>query len=105
MVKINLELEAKNKYELTLDLEHIAELIMSGYTSGISPNWKLEGEEDEFSRDELIQAQKDYCDEHEVPMFVPSNGKCFYCLQDCVTPKWVVEHITGCPKCHHTFCD
>lgn len=107
MIKINLNFESKDKHEMVLELEHIAELIDGGYTSGYEPTWSLEGEEEKVqpSRQELIEAQDIYCTENKVPMFAPSDGKCWYCHQDCVTPKWAVEHITGCSKCNHTFCD
>lgn len=54
---------------------------------------------------DLIELQKEYCDKNKAPMFAPSNGKCWYCGEICVTERWAIEHITGCSKCHHTFCD
>lgn len=111
MIKINLNnIEAEDKHALVLELEHIAELIDGGYTSGVDPIWSLEGEEEKLKDEEnerefFIRSQSRYCDVNKVPMFAPSDGICFYCHSDCTSKKWVVEHITGCNKCHHTFCD
>ena len=56
-------------------------------------------------REKLIKAQEKYCKDHKVPMFAPELGYCPHCHSDIVNEKWAKEHITGCPYCHHSFCD
>ena len=58
---------------------------------------------------EVLDAQKTYCDERKVPMFTPTDGRCFRCGQD-ITDALTVERaskelITGCPLCHRSYVD
>jgi len=60
-----------------------------------------------MTRQECLNAQRKYCEETGAPKFAPYDGVCNYCKQDIVTGyegRWL-RHITGCPKCHHSFCD
>ena len=66
-------------------------------------------------------AQARYCEEHEIPLFAPTNGWCHECGRNIYEPYTYrgqedrtigisVEeagsrHITGCPHCNHTFVD
>lgn len=70
---------------------------------------------------EAVKAQEAYCDEHEFPIFAPSNGWCVNCgrnifeaytyrgCEDQTTGISVQEAktrlITCCPHCNTTFCD
>lgn len=70
---------------------------------------------------EAIKAQKRYCDEHEVPMFIPANGWCLNCGCNIFEPHTYRREpirtfgidvetagsklITSCPLCNATFCD
>jgi hypothetical protein len=61
----------------------------------------------EPTRQECLNAQKEYCARTGAPHFAPHDGVCNYCKQDIVTryeDRWSAL-ITGCPKCHHSFCD
>ena len=80
-----------------------------------------------YDTTKAIKAQKRYCDERLVPLFIPSNGWCGYCGRNIFEPYRVrgfdkngghperifgitVEeagnrHITGCPHCGITFGD
>jgi hypothetical protein len=57
----------------------------------------------------IIDLQKDYCEKHQLPMFMPSRGICFCCgkdITDRITKEQASkEHVTGCPICHHSYCD
>lgn len=58
-----------------------------------------------MTREELIKAQIEYAKKTNAPMFAPKNGRCFSCGQDIVNDRWATELITGCPKCHRSYCD
>ena len=55
-----------------------------------------------------IQAQEAYCVNHNVPNFA-GNGNCWHCghnVYDDMTIEEVSSKlITGCPVCHHSWCD
>jgi len=52
--------------------------------------------------EELVLQQK-YCNDKELPMFAPVSGKCWSCGQQVTdTDKSL---ITGCDKCHRSFCE
>lgn len=74
----------------------------------------------EYNSELAIKAQKDYCETNNVPHFAPPDGKCYHCNQDIyepierglvikyitgITVKGANGLITGCPHCHHSFCD
>lgn len=56
-----------------------------------------------------IGAQKQYCKDHKVPLFAPSNGRCWNCgkiIYDRISLETAATtHITGCPYCHRSYCD
>lgn len=65
-----------------------------------------------------ISAQRNYCTNYHLPMFMPSDGRCFRCGRNIFEKKFVnsietgysVEYatthlITGCPHCYASFCD
>lgn len=68
-----------------------------------------------------VAAQNRYCDEHELPLFAPTNGWCFNCGCNIYEPYTYrgredrtsgisVEEagaklITSCPHCGVTFTD
>ena len=67
-----------------------------------------------------IEAQKKFCEEHNVPNFAPAfDGTCFTCHTNIylrvthpsgdITGYTVdyagKNHITCCPHCHHSFVD
>lgn len=75
-----------------------------------------------FDTIDAAAAQKRYCEEHEIPLFAPSNGWCSCCGRNIYEPYPVrrgsetinlgidVESagkrlITSCPHCNATFCD
>lgn len=58
-----------------------------------------------MTRQGLLRAQQEVCLKLEWPHFAPSDGVCWNCGKDCVTPRWAVEPITGCPRCHYSFCE
>lgn len=66
---------------------------------------KMPPEEWRKERSRLIQAQKNYCEKGDFPMFAPPDGYCWSCNQDCVTQRWEWELITGCRKCCRSFVD
>lgn len=57
------------------------------------------------TREYLLEAQKSLCELKDWPHFAPTDGICFMCRQDCVTPKWESEIITKCNKCGRAFND
>ena len=75
--------------------------------------------ENHYNRQAAAEAQKQYAEAHECPMFAPKNGWCYHCGQNIYEPlktnggmlygysvEYCSEHlITGCPFCHHTFAD
>lgn len=56
-----------------------------------------------ITRQELLAAQMALCLKHDWPHFAPSTGVCWACSRDIVTPRWAVDHITGCIRCHRSF--
>lgn len=57
-----------------------------------------------------IDAQKKYCQEAKLPLFIPSNGVCWACHQNIFSEKGYTlaqanRLITSCPYCHKSFCD
>lgn len=63
---------------------------------------------DIVERQAKIQAQEEYCTKHHLPNFV-GNGRCYGCginVFDYVPLKEAESGlITGCPRCHKSFCD
>ena len=77
-----------------------------------------------YDAEKAIAAQHAYCDDHEVPVFIPANGWCTGCGRAIFEPYTYrgrldnpditvgisVEeagsrHITSCPHCRMTFID
>ena len=52
----------------------------------------------------LLRAQKRLCERGGLPHFAPYTGIC-RCGADIVDEGWATGHVTGCPKCHRSFCD
>lgn len=58
-----------------------------------------------------IQYQKQYCEMNSVPLFIPTEGICYYCHKDIFDAQgWSSEdarwkHITYCPHCQKSFLD
>ena len=81
-----------------------------------------------------ISAQSDYCCNKDVPHFAPFDGMCYKCHRNIYAPQgWQMtkfgttpvpydsekadfitgitvetaktELVTGCPRCHRTYCD
>lgn len=58
-----------------------------------------------------VEAQTQYCDEHEQPMFIPRDGYCEHCMRPIFGQGGYTYHhamtrlLTSCPFCHKTFCD
>lgn len=56
------------------------------------------------------KAQEAYCNKHKLPFFVSDcqesrRGFCPHCGRLMVNEKWKSEHITGCSRCHISFCE
>ncbi len=62
-------------------------------------------EKKELTREQLIQAQRDYCERTKAPFFAPNNGICWHCGADMVSDAWVDHLFTGCNKCNRSYCD
>jgi len=64
-----------------------------------------------YDADKAIKAQSDFCKERWYPDFFPLDGVCYSCHRSIFTDGGIdVEragsmHITGCPLCHHSYCD
>lgn len=66
-------------------------------------------------KEDRAKAQRKFCEEKKYPMFMPSNGSCWWCGKDVTARRNQSEeeafktasttHITGCPHCHRSFCD
>lgn len=72
-----------------------------------------------FNPTEAAKAQATYCDQHEIPMFAPSDGNCWACgrnIYDPMTYRGHEDHtygisveeagkrlISSCPHCNHSF--
>jgi hypothetical protein len=39
------------------------------------------------------------------PDFAPADGRCYVCDADLVGPDYPTRFISGCEKCHRSFCD
>ena len=50
-----------------------------------------------------LEKQIKYCEEHNDPMFAPTDGICWSCNRQ--IPDTDEKLITGCPHCHHSFCE
>lgn len=66
----------------------------------------------EFNSHKARIAQRKYCEEKKYPDFAPINtGICYSCRRDIFSEGGIsveeaaTEHITGCPFCHHSYCD
>ena len=60
-----------------------------------------------MTKQECLNAQKEYCKQTGAPHFAPYDGICYHCRKDIVTgheEKWS-GLITGCPKCYQSYCD
>jgi len=64
------------------------------------------------------EAQAKFVKEKGYPHFAPSTGRCYDCgrniYQQIISDQWSSgysverassELITGCPHCHHSYCD
>lgn len=62
----------------------------------------------EFDVKKAIDAQERFCDENNLPLFAPDNGKCDHCrgqiYEKISVEKAGSELITGCPHCYYSFC-
>jgi len=51
----------------------------------------------------MMEKQRQYCEEHGVPFFVPYDGRCCDCR------KLITDRddklITGCEHCQRSFCE
>ena len=74
--------------------------------------------EETFSISLSCKAQDSYVDKKKYPHFAPMNGKCYHCgnniYEKITSGKWTSgysvkrassELITGCPHCHHSYCE
>lgn len=58
-----------------------------------------------------MDAQVRFCKEHKIPFFAPMSGRCFRCKEPIFgeggysIAYMQLNHVTGCPRCHATFCD
>ena len=60
-----------------------------------------------------VTAQKDYCHENHLPMFINSDGRCSHCGRNIFDMIWGGYNletaskslISGCPFCRHSFCE
>lgn len=104
----------------------------------IRMNGKIEIKNDKDKKDKYLEhcpydiqkaiaAQEKFCSDHNIPLFAPTDGRCFKCgdnIYSCRSHKnpytttrgkfyytgITVEeagkfHITGCPHCNKSFCD
>lgn len=66
-----------------------------------------------YDRPAAVEAQREYCDEHGLPMFIPENAltHCPSCGKNIfgyggITVREAGERlITGCPFCSFSFCE
>lgn len=63
-----------------------------------------------MSYSEFISKQETYCKEHHYPVFITEDGVCFWCKKNIFENENTRNNadktlITGCPFCHHTYCD
>ena len=58
-----------------------------------------------------MDAQEKYCDEKNLPFFVPLFGECYHCHRQIFGEGGISEKkageelITSCPFCRTSFCD
>jgi len=60
-----------------------------------------------MTKQECLNAQREYCKQTGAPHFAPHDGICHHCKQDIVIgyeKKWS-GLITGCTKCYQSYCD
>jgi hypothetical protein len=60
----------------------------------------------------FIDNQKRYCEENNLPFFMPEDGVCWSCgnpiiddLRKMGYGDGDVRLVTGCPICHRSYCD
>lgn len=71
-----------------------------------------------FDREQSKKAQDAYCTTNKSPHFAPFSGLCYHCGNDIYSEidrgtyktgisveRATNELITGCPHCHHSYCD
>lgn len=65
-----------------------------------------------YTTQDYIKAQKEYCNKHNYPLFIPIDGICWRCSSNIFygergyTMEDAKSHlITGCRKCGCSFCD
>ena len=61
------------------------------------------------STKDKIEIQIKYCDMKDLPMFLPSDGRCYWCHED-ITEKYTEKRcgetlITRCPHCSRSLND
>ncbi len=65
----------------------------------------------ERPEDKNVSAQRKYCFDHDAPMFLSYDGRCFSCGAYVFGPRGIPPAeagkrlITGCPYCQRSFCD
>ena len=79
------------------------------YPSTLVPSKATQAAPTKPNYEQHIGAQREYCRDHHLPMFVPSDGLCFRCNKQIYEGMTIAEagnkHITGCPHCLRTYCD
>ena len=71
---------------------------------------QLELDNDEqYSIEDKIEAQKNYVGRENYPFFAPPNGVCWCChrqIYERISYKSAsTSLVTGCPHCHRSYCD
>lgn len=76
--------------------------------------------EKHYNTAEAVEAQRNYCNKHDIPNFAPAlDGKCYRCNRDIYRLyEWADGHttgiavetagstlVTGCPHCNYSFVD
>lgn len=74
--------------------------------------------EQQYSQQSAVDLQRQFCSEHHVPIFAPTDGICYHCHENIFKPLCSGGYISGisqgqaasvlitsCPHCHHTFVD
>ena len=69
----------------------------------------------EYDTAKAYKAQERFCNESNLPIFVPEDGQCYVCGSFLFRPHSVVQtysveragrkYITGCPFCSTSFCE
>lgn len=61
---------------------------------------------------DCVVSQQRYCQDHDVPLFMPAHGYCtrcgtniFYGTCGYTLEYATTKHITSCPYCNHSFDD